>query len=172
MTSPTATASVSVRPAETADEERRRSWFAETKRVEFAPLGLPEPTLAGLCDQQYDARVAGYSHQFPAAEHLVIELDGEPVGALIVDGLHEVHEAGTVVVVDIVIAEQHRHRGIGRRVLAEIVDTADRRGADVELTVAHGNPARRLYDRLGFRAIATTELHERLRRPPARKDTT
>ncbi len=169
MTSPTATASVSFRLAETSDDELRRSWFAETKRVEFAPLGLPEPTLAGLCDQQYDARAAGYGHQFPAAEHLVIELDGEPVGALIVDGLHD---APTIVVVDIVIAEQHRHRGIGRRVLAEIVDTADRRGADVELTVAHGNPARRLYDRLGFRAVATTELHERLRRPPARKDTT
>lgn len=168
MNTSTVTTSLALRPAGAPDDALRRSWFAETKRAEFAPLGLPESTLAALCDQQYDARDAGYAQQFPGAEHLVVELDGAPVGALIVDGLHD---APTVVVVDIVIAEPHRGHGIGGRVLAEIVDTADRRGAAVELTVDHGNPARRLYERLGFEPLATTELHERLRRPPARKDT-
>ena len=169
MNTSTVTTSLELRPAGAADEESRRSWFAETKRAEFAPLGLPESTLAGLCEQQYDARAAGYANQFPSADQLVLEADGEPVGALIVDGLQD---AATVVIVDIVVAADQRNRGIGRRALAEIVDTADRRGAAVELTVAHGNPARRLYERLGFEPLATTELHERLRRPPARKDTT
>lgn len=159
---------LTMRPAGPTDEALRRSWFAETKRVEFAPLGLPAATLQGLCDQQYRARATGYAQQFPFADHLVVELDGEPVGALIVDGLHD---APTVVIVDIVIAADHRNRGIGRRVLAETIDTADRRGVAVDLSVAHGNPARHLYDRLGFESIMVTDLHERLRRPPARKDT-
>lgn len=168
MSAPTAAQPITVRSATAADEPERRRWFADTKRAEFAPLGLPDASLDALCRQQYDARAVGYAQQFPTAEHLVVEADGEAIGALIVDGLHD---APTVVIVDVVVDADHRNRGIGRRVLAEIVDTADRRSAAVELSVTHGNPARRLYERLGFEPLSTAELHERLRRPPARKDT-
>lgn len=55
-------------------------------------------------------------------------------------------------------------RGIGREILERLLENEPR----VELEVQKVNPARRLYERLGFAIVGETETHYQLRVEPAR----
>jgi ribosomal protein S18 acetylase RimI-like enzyme len=54
-------------------------------------------------------------------------------------------------IVDIAVLAAHRGRGLGTRVLEECKRRAVAAGAGLQLQVSPLNPARRLYERLGFR---------------------
>jgi ribosomal protein S18 acetylase RimI-like enzyme len=48
-------------------------------------------------------------------------------------------------------------RGLGEWLIRSLMDRARAQALPVRLHVLHGNPARRLYDRLGFREISLNE---------------
>lgn len=76
-----------------------------------------------------------------------ILLDGaRPVGALAV-AHHDDHDF----LDDIMIAPSERNRGIGTRVMRELMTAARGRGVPLRLSVLDGNRVRALYERLGFR---------------------
>lgn len=56
----------------------------------------------------------------------------------------------------------HQGKGIGKAVLGAVLDEAAREGVSVSLSVLHGNPARRLYERLGFGLVAETSIEAKL----------
>ncbi|RQQ56366.1 GNAT family N-acetyltransferase [Burkholderia stagnalis] len=56
----------------------------------------------------------------------------------------------------------HQGNGIGKAVLSRVLDEARHAGATVSLNVLHGNPARRLYERLGFECVTETSRDARL----------
>lgn len=57
-------------------------------------------------------------------------------------------------------------RGLGQAVLEELLADADAQGAEVHLTVFSFNPARRLYERLGFEVTGGSEERLLMRRAP------
>lgn len=56
--------------------------------------------------------------------------------------------------------------GIGAAVLRTVIAEASARGAAVSLGVAKGNPARRLYERFGFRITHQDAQHDYMRLDP------
>ncbi len=60
------------------------------------------------------------------------------------------------------ILPQHQRRGLGSAVVKDIVSEAKSRGLPVTLQVLKVNPARKLYERLGFRIVGETETHYRM----------
>jgi ribosomal protein S18 acetylase RimI-like enzyme len=50
-----------------------------------------------------------------------------------------------------------RNRGLGTGFLTWMKERADRKRKDLTLDVMSNNPARRLYERLGFKTIATAD---------------
>ncbi|KVO56981.1 GNAT family N-acetyltransferase [Burkholderia stagnalis] len=56
----------------------------------------------------------------------------------------------------------YQGNGIGEAVLSRMLDEARHAGATVSLNVLHGNPARRLYERLGFECVTETSRGARL----------
>jgi len=82
----------------------------------------------------------------------VIEVESEVAGLLEVDGRFE-----PVYIQNIEIAPKFQRRGIGGDVLGGILAEAGERA--VSLQVLKVNPARRLYERLGFIATGETETH-------------
>ena len=58
-------------------------------------------------------------------------------------------------------------RGIGSRLVGDLVARAHREGHRVALEVLKVNPARRLYERLGFVVIGETDTHYLMRSAPA-----
>ncbi|AIO37496.1 acetyltransferase domain protein [Burkholderia cenocepacia] len=54
------------------------------------------------------------------------------------------------------ISPEYQGRGIGQAVLRLVLAEAKDADVAVSLSVMHGNPARRLYERLGFKLVAET----------------
>jgi ribosomal protein S18 acetylase RimI-like enzyme len=57
------------------------------------------------------------------------------------------------------VLTEHRGRGIGTAALRMLLGEAARAGKPVRLHVERTNPARHLYERLGFRWIADEGIH-------------
>jgi ribosomal protein S18 acetylase RimI-like enzyme len=65
------------------------------------------------------------------------------------------------------LSADFRRRGIGARLLKDLLCRADSIGKPVTLEVMHGNPARRLYLRLGFRQTGQdADKKQMIWRPP------
>jgi ribosomal protein S18 acetylase RimI-like enzyme len=70
-------------------------------------------------------------------------------------------------VIDIALLPEHRGRGIGTALMTWVTAIADREARSVTLHVEPWNPARRLYERLGFASEGLRGIYEFMRRPVA-----
>ncbi|WP_415114715.1 GNAT family N-acetyltransferase [Paraburkholderia sp.] len=106
-----------------------------------------------------DAHRARLLHRYDAAQ--VICVDGEPAGLL------KAHrsDAGWFVV-QLQVAPALQGRGIGERALRTILRAAVADALPVALDVLKGNPAKRLYDRLGFEIVGEDEAQFHMRLAP------
>ncbi len=136
---------VRLRPESAADEPFLRALFATTRGRELSALGGSPEQAAAFCAMQFAAQRAHYRAAFPAARFDIVELDGVPVGRLCVD-----RRPGELRIVDVAILPAHRGRGLGTRLLQQLSGEADAALATIHLSVEAHNPARHLYDRLGF----------------------
>ena len=64
------------------------------------------------------------------------------------------------------MAPEHQGRGIGERALQTVLQAAQADALPVTLKVLKGNPAKRLYERLGFETVDEDERQFHMRRLP------
>lgn len=141
---------IRLRPACAEDED----WLVDLRRRTIVPyralLGLPndEETLRANVREHF--------------EHAQIICEGDRR-----IGLFKTYREGDVwALAQIQLEPAVQGRGIGATLIRALQEQAAADGMPVRLNVLHGNPARRLYDRLGFReievsAIATILLWQR-----------
>ncbi|MCF6376703.1 GNAT family N-acetyltransferase [Nocardioides KLBMP 9356] len=106
---------------------------------------------------QFDAQDTEYRRHNPRGRFDVIEVDGRPVGRLIVD-----RRPGDIRVVDISLLPEARGAGIGGRLLSDLVEEARVSGCIVSIHVEVHNRAARLYSRLGFVVAADLGVYRRM----------
>lgn len=123
--------------------------YASTRAQELSLVPWPEAQKAMFVAMQFDAQARHFRTQYRGARWRVIEVDGAPVGRLYVD---EGEDA--ILVVDIALLPEVRGRGLGRRVMEEVMRDAAAGRKSVALHVDRQNPARRLYESLGFQIQA------------------
>lgn len=124
----------SLRPAQDTDVPFLFELRKATMTEHLARVGEPSD------DTEHRARLM---HRFDTAH--VICIDGEPAGLL------KAHRTGAEwVVVQLQIVPALQGRGIGERALQWVLRAAQADALPVTLKVLKGNPARRLYERLGF----------------------
>jgi ribosomal protein S18 acetylase RimI-like enzyme len=129
------------------DEPLLFALFASDKRMEFAAFGVPAAQAEMLVEMQYRGRKMTYAAQFPQAEDsILVADDGTPAGRLLIDRKPDCWR-----IVDIAILPEHRGRGLGTRAIKECQARCAEAGAKLALQVATTSPARRLYERSGFR---------------------
>jgi ribosomal-protein-alanine N-acetyltransferase len=76
-------------------------------------------------------------------------------------------QTGVVEIAEIQIQPSHQRRGIGGRILRDIVNQAHKRGKSVTLFMALKNErAYRFYQRHGFREVGQNDTHSQLRCEP------
>ena len=107
-------------------------------------------------DMQFHAQKSHYELHYPDCDFLVIELDGAPIGRLYIDRGDDIR------ITDIALLPQYQRLGIGKMLLQEILDEAQRSTRCVSLYVEHFNPVRGLYDRLGFKHVDTNGVYHRM----------
>src|SRR5262245_60746974 len=106
-----------------------------------------------------------FDETFDALPLLLIEKEGEPIGYIFVQRPgHEIFLAA------IEIAPEQQNQGIASQLIKELLDESDQSNLPVKLSVLKVNPARRLYERLGFRCAGETPTHYLMRRDPAQAD--
>ena len=87
-------------------------------------------------------------------EHIVGHILFSPV-------IVEEHEnvTGGMGLAPMAVLPEFQRRGIGTKLIAELVSRAQQRHVPVQLRVLKCNPARVLYERLGFQLAGETETH-------------
>lgn len=133
--------------------------FLATMLGESAVWRPEKPTPTGeqvLADPRYAMYLAGWPRH---GDHGVIAEQGGPVGAAWYRTFtEEVHGHGFVAEdvpeLAIAVVASRRHEGIGRQLLVALIDASVTEGhAALSLTVNHENPARALYESVGFRPV-------------------
>lgn len=150
-----------LRPALPGDDGLFLALVADARRAELALAATAEQR-EQLLALQHRAQMAGYRGAHPDAELSVVEVDGVAIGRLFTALIDDAE----LRVLDIALLPAWRGQGIGERLLRDLFAAADREGRVVSLHVEIRNPARRLYERLGFVDVARDEVHARMERQP------
>jgi len=135
-----------LRPVAAEDRAFLLDLYASLREPELAHLPWDEAMRSAFVEQQFAAQDAHYREHYPRAKLNVIEVDGDRAGRLYVyRGPRDIR------IMDIALAPAFRGRGIGTDLLRSLVAEADASGRTLSIHVELNNPARRLYERLGFR---------------------
>lgn len=142
------TREVTLRPVTAGDRSLLEAVYASTRETELALVPWDDATKRAFFAQQFAAQDRHYREHYPGATLDVIEAGGEPAGRLYVHW-----GAAEIRIMDIALLPPFRGRGIGTRLLRELLVSGRDSGRSVSVHVERENPARRLYERLGFRPV-------------------
>lgn len=140
---------VELRPSTEADRGLLFEVYAATRAAELAQVDWSDGDRRAFLAMQFDAQDSHYRTYYPGATFDVVVVDGEPAGRLYVD-----RWPAEIRVVDIALLPQYRNAGIGTLLLRRVMAEAAAGKGKVSIHVEVFNPARRLYSRLGFTAVA------------------
>ena len=134
-----------LRPARADDRDFLLRLYASTREEELRLVDWSDEQKAAFVQQQFEAQDAYYREHYDPATFDVIEVDGEAAGRLYVARWED-----EIRIIDIALVPEYRGRGIGTRLLRDLLDEAAASGKRLSIHVELNNPARRLYERLGF----------------------
>jgi GNAT superfamily N-acetyltransferase len=92
------------------------------------------------------AQETGFQQQWDPTQVRIIALDGADVG-----WLQTVTQADELFVAQMLVEHSFQRKGIGTEVMKHLIGEAKQLNHTLRLNVVKINPARRLYERLGFR---------------------
>lgn len=108
-------------------------------------------------DEAKDAQM--FCERVARGHYEIIVLSGVEIGAVNRD-----RQEGTIYVSNIEVLPEYQRRGVGTEIMWRIIAEARRDCLTVTLRVLKVNPARRLYERLGFVVTKENETHYFMRR--------
>ncbi len=152
---------ISYRPMTDGDLPFVAELYASTRREEVAQTGWPAEIQEAFLVQQHEAQHSHYSKHFADAEWLIVERSGEAIGRLYLrddpEGLH---------IIDISLVPDSRGQGIGGAILRDVLGQARDLRKGVSIHVEKFNPARHLYQRLGFEVVEDGGVYDMMRVSP------
>ncbi len=137
--------------------------YAATRAGEMALLADWTPAAKeAFLRSQFQAQHHHYREHYPQACFEVIVEQGRDIGRLYVARLND-----EIRVMDLALLPDCRGRGIGSALMRELMTEAAALDKLVSLHVEDFNPAKRLYERLGFTVAGTRSFYQLLHwRPP------
>ncbi|WDU79740.1 GNAT family N-acetyltransferase [Lysinibacillus sp. G01H] len=132
--------------------------YASSRRKEIDSWGWSAEQIQRFLEMQWCAQQTSYRQQFPHASHCIITSDEQYVGRLLTEDLPE-----RLHIIDISILPSFQGNGVGSYLISNLRQKAKEENKPVILQVLHTNPARNLYERLGFHVVSTDELYLKMR---------
>jgi ribosomal protein S18 acetylase RimI-like enzyme len=160
---------IRVRVETPADLDKSAALYRLTRNAELRMTDWPEAQKQTFCRQQFDAQHAHYQTHYPNAQFLMIERFDESTTnvATAIGRLYFEQTAHELRLMEITLDESERNRGIGGAISAALLAHAMAHGIAMGLHVESFNPARRLYERQGFREVETRGIYLYMRIEPA-----
>jgi len=146
LSAPLRAAGVSLSPVTGADRPFLQQLHRLVRWDEFAAAGWPDQMLATFLDSQFEIQRRGYEIGHPDGEFYVVWRGEIPIGRLYLD-----RSGPDLELIEISLLPEWRGKGLGAGFLALLQDEVRAgRCERVRLSVTPENPARRLYQRMGF----------------------
>jgi ribosomal protein S18 acetylase RimI-like enzyme len=153
---------VRLRPVVDADRAFLVELYESTREDELGQVAWPDGAREVFVEQQFAAQDAHYRANYPGATLDMIEVDGSPAGRLYVH-----RGPSDIRIMDIALAPAFRGLGIGTELLRALVEEAESSGRKLSIHVEQNNPARSLYDRLGFQPAGEHGIYVLMERASA-----
>jgi ribosomal protein S18 acetylase RimI-like enzyme len=153
---------VTLRPATPADRSFLFDVYASTRQEELDQVDWPPGGREAFLEQQFNAQDVTYRARYPGGDFLVIEVAGTAAGRLYLGRL-----PGEIRVVDIALLPAFRGRGIGTRLMRDVMAEGAATASAVTLYVEAFNRAHGLYTRLGFGMVGEHGVYELLEWRPS-----
>ncbi len=151
---PSTTGTVGRRAEQGADEAFRFDLFCASRPPGEDFAFLDGPMRDTLLRQQFAGQTATYRARYPDARFEIVTWDEAPIGRIVTDRTNE-----ALTLVDLALLPAWRGRGIGTGLLMAAFEQARAARVPVRLCASASNAgALRLYRRLGFRAIDSSEV--------------
>jgi ribosomal protein S18 acetylase RimI-like enzyme len=144
-----------LRTARPGDAEVLYQIYASTREEELAPVPWDAATKEAFLRMQFAAQDTDYHAKFPNACYDLIVAGERVLGRMYLYRGKRVWE-----LLDIALLPQYRSQGIGTRLLTDLLDEARAAAKPVRIYVERFNPARHLYDRLGFHEITDHGVYQ------------
>lgn len=151
---------ISLRPEQDSDLPFLLGLYHTTRAAELAQVDWSDEQKQAFVQMQFNAQRHHYRTVLKNVGFDVIEQHGTPIGRLYSQEL-----ATQLHIVDIALVPDQRGRGLGGRLLAALGFYAAQAGKALGIFVEHQNPARHLYDRMGFEVIGDGGIYLEMERP-------
>lgn len=142
-----------VRPSTPDDDDFLFELFVST-RPELSSLKLDDSQKQALIAMQFNAQRQQYDACYPQAENCIILRPEGPVGRMLVN-----RSEREISLIDIALLPEYRNAGIGAELIRKLLIEATGERKPVRLHVLRSNPAKRLYERLGFTLVADQSMY-------------
>jgi ribosomal protein S18 acetylase RimI-like enzyme len=139
------TPGITLRPVRDDDEPFLLALYATVRAPELEQVAWTDEQKAVFVRHQFDAQSTHWRENYHDTSFDVIERAGVPIGRLYVARWRD-----EIRVVDVALMPEHRGSGVGGALFRSLFEESDRTGRPVTIHVEIYNPARRLYERLGF----------------------
>jgi ribosomal protein S18 acetylase RimI-like enzyme len=127
------------------DSEFACRLYASARAYEMARVPWTDEQKDAFLRSQFHLQYTHYHKFYPDAAYLIVVHCGEDIGRMYVDRTPE-----EVRLMEITLLPEYRGRGIGGMLVRALMEEADATNRKMSLHVEMDNPARHLYDRLGF----------------------
>lgn len=151
---------ITLRPVAESDRDFLLTLYASTREEELRAVPWSAEERSAFLRQQFDAQDLHYREHYPGATLDVVCDDGVPIGRFYV-----YRTASEVRLMDIGLVPEHCGRGIGSRLLEELLAEAGRVEKKVTLHVLPWSRSMGLYQRLGFRGVEQRGAYLFMERP-------
>ena len=153
---------VTLRPITDADMGFLRRLYATTREDELKQVDWTPEQKTAFVEHQFQAQHQFWQENYQDTSWDLILRDGQPIGRLYVARWPD-----DIRIVDIALMPEHRGGGLGTRLIRELFAEGDATGRKVSIHVEIFNPARRLYERLGFVQAGDRGVYLLMERYPA-----
>jgi ribosomal protein S18 acetylase RimI-like enzyme len=146
------------RPIAEADLEFLYRVYASTRQDEMALMPWGDDEKNAFLRSQFQFQQQHYRQSYSDATFAVVMVGDNEIGRLYVQ-----RNEDEILVIDIALLPEHRGKGIGGRILQDLLQEASETGKPVGIHVLKANgSAISFYQRLGFEKVEDVGLYDRM----------